>query len=71
MQPGRSVFDLSHQRMLFDSIDTDKQNEVLQSLGPPNGNQQQRNNLKQNSTKNRLMMIFLISITSDLQNYLP
>ena len=30
---GRSVFDFSHQRMLFESIDTDKQTEVLQSLG--------------------------------------
>jgi acetoacetyl-[acyl-carrier protein] synthase len=30
---GRSIFDLSHQRMLFDSIDSDKQDEVLQSLG--------------------------------------
>ena len=30
---GRSVFDFSHQRMLFESIDTDKQTEVLKSLG--------------------------------------
>ena len=30
---GRSIFDLSHQRMLFDSIDSDKQDEALQSLG--------------------------------------
>ena len=30
---GRSIFDFSHQRMLFDSINAEKQNEVLQSLG--------------------------------------
>ncbi|RZO23865.1 MAG: beta-ketoacyl synthase [SAR86 cluster bacterium] len=30
---GRSIFDFSHQRMLFDSIDPKNQNEVLQSLG--------------------------------------
>ena len=30
---GRSIFDLSHRRMLFDSIDTKNQTEVLQSLG--------------------------------------
>ena len=30
---GRSIFDFSHQRMLFDSIDQRNQNEVLQSLG--------------------------------------
>ena len=30
---GRSIFDFSHQRMLFDSIDAEKQDEVLQSLG--------------------------------------
>ena len=30
---GRSIFDLSHQRILFDSINTINQNEVLQSLG--------------------------------------
>lgn len=30
---GRSIFDLSHQRILFDSINTTNQNEVLQSLG--------------------------------------
>jgi acetoacetyl-[acyl-carrier protein] synthase len=30
---GRSIFDFSHQRMLFDSMDTQNQNEVLQSLG--------------------------------------
>ena len=29
---GRSIFDFSHQRMLFDSIDLKNQNEVLQSL---------------------------------------
>ena len=30
---GRSIFDLAHKRMLFDSIDTKNQSEVLQSLG--------------------------------------
>ena len=30
---GRSIFDFSHQRMLFDSIDTKSQDEVLLSLG--------------------------------------
>ena len=30
---GRSIFDLSHQRILFDSITTTNQNEVLESLG--------------------------------------
>ena len=30
---GRSIFDLSHQRMVFDDINLDQQNEVLQSLG--------------------------------------
>ena len=30
---GRSIFDLSHRGMLFDSIDTKNQTEVLQSLG--------------------------------------
>ena len=30
---GRSIFDFSHQRILFDSINAEKQNEVLQSLG--------------------------------------
>ena len=30
---GRSVFDFSHQRMLFDSIGADNQDDVLQSLG--------------------------------------
>jgi len=30
---GRSIFDLSHQRILFDSINTTNQNEVLESLG--------------------------------------
>ena len=30
---GRSIFDFAHQRMLFESVDTDKQDEVLQSLG--------------------------------------
>ena len=30
---GRSIFDLSHQRILFDSINAANQNEVLQSLG--------------------------------------
>jgi len=30
---GRSIFDLSHQRILFDSINTANQNEVLESLG--------------------------------------
>ena len=30
---GRSIFDFSHQRMLFDSINLENQNEVLQSLG--------------------------------------
>ena len=30
---GRSIFDFSHKRMLFDSINAEKQNEVLQSLG--------------------------------------
>ena len=30
---GRSIFDFSHQRILFDSITKEKQAEVLQSLG--------------------------------------
>jgi acetoacetyl-[acyl-carrier protein] synthase len=30
---GRSIFDFAHLRMLFENIDTDKQDEVLQSLG--------------------------------------
>ena len=30
---GRSIFDFSHQRMLFDSIDAKNQDEVLMSLG--------------------------------------
>ena len=30
---GRSIFDFAHLRMLFEKIDTDKQDEVLQSLG--------------------------------------
>ena len=30
---GRSIFDFSHKRMLFDSIDQQNKNEVLQSLG--------------------------------------
>ena len=30
---GRSIFDLSHQRMLFESIDSTKQKEVITSLG--------------------------------------
>tara|TARA_B100001250_G_scaffold401767_1_gene414029 strand:- start:1413 stop:3101 length:1689 start_codon:yes stop_codon:yes gene_type:complete len=30
---GRSIFDFSHQRMLFDSLNLENQNEVLQSLG--------------------------------------
>ena len=30
---GRSIFDFSHRRMLFDSINLENQNEVLQSLG--------------------------------------
>ena len=30
---GRSIFDLSHQRMVFDDINLEQQNEVLQSLG--------------------------------------
>jgi acetoacetyl-[acyl-carrier protein] synthase len=45
---GRSIFDLSHQRMLFDSIDSDKQDEALQSLGHLMGTNEQRKNLKQN-----------------------
>ena len=30
---GRSIFDFSHRRMLFHSINSENQNEVLQSLG--------------------------------------
>ena len=30
---GRSIFDFSHQRMIFDSINAEIQNEVLQRLG--------------------------------------
>ncbi len=40
---GRSIFDFSHQRMLFDNINLENQNEVLQSLGHLMGTNEKKN----------------------------